>query len=1097
MFEILQKNCTVVIRGIFKGGVVMREVIIAILVGSSIYTSSLWGEEGCFLRSPDIHKDKIAFVYSGDIWIVPSKGGIARRLTTHIGEEWKPRFSPDGKWIAFSGEYDGNLDLYVIPVEGGEPKRLTFHPSSDGIVDWYPDGEHILFLSPRNSFIGRFNRLFKISPEGGFPAQLPLPEASLASLSSDGKKIAYNRLPSSYHWREYKGGLASDIWLYNFDLNTIEQITKWEGIDVAPMWAGDKIYFASERGGRVNIFFYDLRTKAIQRVTDYKDYDLHYPSIGPDAIVYEYGGYLYRLDLVTEATEKLTIELPGDRRFTRPSYKKVDKLVRGLDISPSGKRVVFEARGDIFTVPEEKGDIRNITQTPGIRETYPAWSPDGKWIAYLSDRTEEYELYVCPQEGSGEEIQLTKNSESFPFPPKWSPDSKKLIYSDNKLRLFYIDVKKKRKVLVDSSEVDEIRVYEWSPDSKWIGYVKEDENWYGSIYLYSLASKKVFRITKSFNDDDCFCFDPEGKYLYFVSSRTFEPYTGDFWQFWVFPRTKNLYVITLQADSLSPFAPESDEERGEVKKEEGKKEESEKEGKKKPKEIKIDFQGIDQRIVGVPIDPGNYRNLSAIEGKILYRSLPAGKRGREKPEWELHLYDIKEREDHTILRGINEYALSHNGKKIIYKSKDTYGIITTEAKEHKVGDGKLKTSELELKVCPREEWTQMFREAWRVERDFFYDPNIHGIDWANVKKRYEKFLPWVSHRDDLTYLIHYIQRELGTSHAYVGGGDYPEVKEVNVGLLGTDLEPDPKTGFYRFKKIYQGENWKAERRSPLTEPGVVVKEGEYLIAVEEKIVRYPDNPFKYFENLADKQVEIKVNDKPSEKGAREIKVEPISSEQELRYLDWIKSNQHKVEEATHGQVGYVHVPNTSIWGLKEFGRAFLAQSHKEGLIVDVRYNGGGWSPMMFMDYLRREVASWWVPRQGKVGRDPTWALHGHMVCIINEYAGSGGDMFPYYFRQMGLGSLIGKRTWGGLIACSGFQLMDGGGITYPKTRFFNVTGEWDIENYGVDPDIEVDNLPPEVIEGHDPQLERAIEVVMKKIKEKPKILPKAPPPPGR
>jgi len=567
-----KKNSTAGIRGIFEKKVVMRGVVIAVLIGSFVYTSPLWGEEGCLLRSPDIHKDKIAFVYSGDIWIVSSKGGIARRLTTHEGEEWKPRFSPDGKWIAFSGEYDGNRDVYVIPAEGGEPKGLTYHPSSDWIVDWHPDGKHILFLSRRNSFMPRFNRLFQIPWEGGFLAQLPLPEASLASLSPDGKKIAYNRLPSSYHWKEYKGGMASDIWVYDFDSNTIEQITKWEGIDVAPMWARDKIYFASERGGRVNIYLYDLRTKAIRRVTDHKDYDLYYPSIGPDAIVYEYGGYLYRLDLATEAIGKLAIELPGDRRFIRPTYKKVEKLIRGFDISPSGKRAVFEARGDIFTVPEEKGDIRNITQTPGIRETYPAWSPDGKWIAYLSDKTGEYELYIRPQASSSEEIQLTKNSVGFPFPPKWSPDSKKLLYSDNKLRLFYIDIKKKRKVLIDSSEIDEIRVYEWSPDSRWIGYIKRDENWYGSIYLYSLKRKKVFQITKSFNDDDCLSFDPEGKYLYFISSRTFEPYTGDFWQFWVFPRTQNLYVITLQSDSLSPFAPESDEERGEIKKEGGGKE---------------------------------------------------------------------------------------------------------------------------------------------------------------------------------------------------------------------------------------------------------------------------------------------------------------------------------------------------------------------------------------------------------------------------------------------------------------------------------------------------------------------------------------------
>ncbi|MCK4224410.1 MAG: PD40 domain-containing protein [candidate division Zixibacteria bacterium] len=928
------------------------KIIIIGLVLGFIIPSFVYAEECRLMRFPDIHQDKIVFVYAGDLWLVPSEGGIARRLTTHIGLELFPKFSPDGRFIAFTGDYDGNADVYVIPTEGGEPRRLTYHPGArqspggvkidDWVVDWYPDGKAILFRSTRESF--PTSKLFNISIEGGFPQALKLPEAGLASFSPDGKKIAYNRRSREFRtWKRYKGGTAQDIWIYDLKTDAVQRITEWEGTDNFPLWSGDRIYFTSDRDHTLNIYCYDLMTKNTRKITNHEEYDVKWPSLGPDAIVYENGGYLYILDLVGEKARKISVEIPAERILTRPNWEKVSDLIIDFSLSPSAKRALFSARGEVFTVPEEKGEVRNITQTPTIREIYSTWSPDGKWIAYLSDRTGEYELYIRAQDGTGEEKRITTDGNCYRFPPVWSPDSKKLLYSDKKLRLYYTDIDEREPVLVDRAEVSEIHDYAWSSDSKWVTYSKNNPAYFASIYLYSLNKKKVYQITGDLTDDFYPVFDPEGKYLYFVSARSFHPTFSDFEHTYVYRNTRNIYLVTLQADSLSPFAPESDEEEGEEEKDkekedkdeekDKKKDEDEDEEEEKPKDIQIDLEGIDQRIVGVPIKSGNYAGLTAAEGKIFYLSRPAiyEPASDSKPQNELHMYDIKEREDETILSGINNYDISHNGEKTIYKSGNTYGIIDAKSGKNKVGDGKINTGGMEMKVDPRGEWEQMFNEAWRLERDFFYDPNMHGVDWKMMKKRYGELLPHVAHRWDLTYLIGELIGELCCSHTYVYRGKMPKTEHVDIGLLGADLEPDRKGGFYRFKKIYKGENWKEDRRAPLTEPGVDVKEGDYLIAVNGQEVNYPDNPYSFFEKTVDKQVQIKVNDKPSADGAREVTVKPTGSEYMLRYLDWVETRRRLVDEATDGRVGYIHVPNTQpSLAMNEFSRSFFAQVRKGG-----------------------------------------------------------------------------------------------------------------------------------------------------------------------
>ncbi len=1066
-------------------------------------------EETRILRFPDIHQDKIVFVHAGDLWLVHSQGGIARRLTSDKGLELFPKFSPDGKLIAFTGQYDGNTDVYVIPAEGGEPKRLTYRPGfenlaerhgfDDMVLDWHPGGDKILFRSWRQSYNSWFETLFLIGKEGGFPESLPLPEAGLTCFSPDGSKIAYNRIFRNFRtWKRYKGGLAQDIWIYDFGKNTVQRVTDYEGTDTSPMWYQDRIYFVSDRDRTANIFCYDLGTGQTRKITDHAEFDVKWPSLGPESIVYENGGYLYVLDLKTEKSKRISVEIADDQVIARTEFISAKDYISDFGISPGGERAVFEARGDVFTVPVEKGNTRNLSNTSGSREKNPTWSPDGKYIAYMSDRSGEDELYVIPEDGKGEEIRITREGHCWRFAPVWSPDSKKLLFADKNLKLYYVNIEDKKVILVDSTKNWEIRDYTWSPDSRWIAYAKPAKNNMSSVFLYSLDGREIYRVTDDFTDESEPFFDPQGRYLYFFSKRDFNAQLDQFDPSYTYSQMSRIYVVTLQADSLSPLAPESDEAESPHEKWQKEKKEREEKEKEKPHEvgkIQVDVQGIGERLVAFPIDPGNLSGLRAGKETVLYLSFPdrtltGGKPG---PSGTLHLFDLNERKDQVLLSAVDGYDLSADGRKLIYKSGKQYGIVDAKPGEVKAGEGALTLDRMEMKLNRKEEWAQIFNEVWRRERDFFYAPNMNGVDWDLMRSRYAEMLPSVAHRTDLTYILGEMIGELCCSHTYIAGGDMPRTNLVKTGLLGIDWEPDTVSGFYRIGKIYPGQNWSEDLRSPLTEPGIDAREGDFILAVDGGVLRYPANPYSLFENKADRTVTLKLNSKPSLDGAREVTVRPISNEYELRYRYWVESNRRKVDQATGGRVGYIFIPDMGGGGLNEFSESFFPQFNKEGLIIDVRYNGGGFVSEMILEKLRRQVVGMGCSRNGADYTYPERTFYGYMACIANQYSASDGDNFPYYFREYGLGPVIGMRTWGGVIGIRGFpSLVDGGYVTVPEFAPFSMQGQWVMENHGVDPDIQVDNPPDEVIRGRDPQLERAIQVIMKELEEKPKKLPPRP-----
>jgi len=1088
----------------------MRKALLAALLVLLLVAPS-GADEARLMRYPDIHGDQVVFVYAGDLWTVSSEGGVARRLTSHVGMEQFPKFSPDGTRIAFSAQYDGNLDVYVMPAMGGAPTRLTFHPQGDGALEWFPDGESILFRSRRESYSYRVERLFRVPADGGFPEALVLPAGGLTSFNEDGSRIAYNRMSREFRtWKRYRGGMAQDIWIYDFEANSIERVTDFDGTDAFPMWHGERIYFISDREHTMNIFCYEIASGEIRKVTDFDEYDVKWPSLGPDAIVFENGGYLYVLDLATEETRRLSVEVYDDLTLTRPGIRNVSRFIHSGGISPSGVRAVFEARGDIFTVPAENGDTRNLTQTPGIREISPAWSPNGRWIAYFSDRTGEYELYIRDRRGEGEETQLTDGLERYSSFPVWSPDSEKIMFSDAGVNLYYIDVETREITQIDHSDYaggSNFFTGVWSPDSNWVAYSMNSANYFTSIYLYSLEEGRSHQITSDMTNDNNPAWDPDGRYLYFAADREFNPQFSQFEFEITHQNPSTLAVVTLQADAPSPLPPESDDEEIEEEEgengengngeDEGEEDEGEEEEGEEDEGLRIDIEGIEGRILNLPVPDGNYGSLTATSDKLFFISLPAIPRFDGSPQLVLQFFDLGEREVETVIAGISAYSLSADGKKVIYASRDTYGIIDA-APGKNVGDGRLDLSGLQTTVDPRAEWRQMFYEAWRLERDFFYDPNMHGVDWQAMRERYEVLLPYLAHRDDLNYLIGELIAELCASHTYRGGGDYPEVQRVNVGLLACDFEPDSESGFYRIAKIYTGENWDPERRAPLTEPGVDVNEGDYLIAVDGRELRYPTSPWSFFQNTVGRVVTLTVNSEPSAEGAREVEVRPIANDLIHRYIDWVANNRRYVEEATEGRVGYIHVPDTAFDGLFEFSRTFFPQVHKQALIIDERFNSGGFIPNIMIDRLGRPVYNYIATRYTESIRTPVTGFLGPMVCIINHYAGSGGDALPYFFRRRGLGPLIGTRTWGGLIGISGTPpLMDNGGLTVPDIGLFSLESEWIAENRGVEPDIEVDNRPDLVVAGRDPQLEAAIEEILRLLEENPPQIPEDPPYPER
>lgn len=1065
-------------------------------------------EEARLLRFPNATKNKITFVYAGDIYVADKIGGVARRITSSDGLELFPRISPDGKLIAFSGEYDGNRDVYIIPIEGGEPKRLTYSmdlpnvPERMGpdkiIMGWSPDGKKILYRSRSNWWHSWSGKLFFVSVDGGLPEELPLPRAGFASLSPDGKKLAYNRIFREFRtWKRYRGGQADDIWIYDFATKKLENITNNPAQDIIPMWVGNKIYYLSDRDHTMNIFCYDLETKQTKKITNFDKYDVKFPSVTADFIAFENGGYIYLLDPKSDKFEKITIEIKDDFPEIRPKFKNVQDQVISFDISPDGSRGLFSARGEIFTLPAEKGLIKNITNTPNIHDRNPVWSPDGKWIAYISDKSGETEAYISKPDGTGE-IQLTNNAKSYRYFLKWSPDSKKLLCTDKTMELYLIDIESKKITSIFKSKAWEITDFVWSPDSRWVAFVDYLETEFNVIYIYSLETGEIKQVTSEFFGSYSPEFSSDGKYLFFVSDRTFKATIGAFeWNF-QYREMSKIYGITLKKDTPSPFAlddeiPQKKEEatkqEQEAKTKAKKGEKTEKVSQDKSVRVDIEFDGIIDRIFEFPVTSGNYSNLRSI-GKKLYFV-----RSTSSQPPKLYVFDLEKKKESEV-GDFHQYEISFDGKKIIFKKDKSYYItdltdkVTTEK-------GKLDLSEMTVYVDPRAEWKQIFDESWRQMRDFFYDPNMHGVDWKAMKQRYEELLPYCRHRFDLTYIIGEMIGELNAGHAYVGGGDMPKVEPTPVGLLGAEFQFDPQSGFYKIKKIFKGRNWEEKTRSPFTEPGVDVKEGDYLIEIDGITLNFDNTPYKALLNKANKYVKVKVNSKPTKEGAREYTVKTLSSEAGLRYLDWVEYNRNYVERKTNGRIGYIHIPDMGVDnGLNEFVKYFYPQVRKEGLIIDDRYNGGGNVSPMIIERLRRIlVVAKNARNQEVVFTNPDAVMTGPMVCLVNELSASDGDLFPYQFKTLGIGKVIGKRTWGGVIGIRGsLPFLDGGYLMRPEFANFSADGRWILEGEGLTPDIEVDNDPALENQGIDQQLDKAIEIVLEELKtnKKPQV-PKVPP----
>jgi len=1052
------------------------------------------------LRFPDIHGDSIVFIQAGDLWVVSAEGGQATRLTSSVGYQTQPKFSPDGATIAFTGNYDGNDDVFLIPATGGEPERLTWHPGFDRVIDWQPDGQSVRFQSRRESRTGRDMQLFTVPVTGGLPERIVLPTGGLSSYSPDGKRIAYNRMTREHRtWKRYKGGMAQNIWIYDFEKNDTEQVTEWIGSDNFPMWQNDTVYYTSDASGRLEIWAYDTTSKERRQVTTHDEYDVKYPSQGPGAIVYENGGWLYVLDLATEQTRKVTVALLSDNVVARAGLKKVGDLVDGGDLAPDANRAVFDARGDIFTVPAEKGNVRNLTATPGIRERTPVWSPDGRWVAYFSDRTGEYQVWKRPADGKGEEVQLTTEAGAWQYDLTWSPNNKHLLMNDAAMNLWLIDADKGGMKKIDQSVADDIRQVSWSPQGGWVAYSKVEENNFASIFLYEVAGGKVHRVTTDFTIDTAPEFDDEGKYLFFASGQNFQPTIGGFDLKPIWANQDGLYLVTLRKDVEHPFPPESDEVEVEDKSkdedEEDKKDEEgdeDKDEEKSEEPIEIDVEGLASRMIELDVKPGNYNTLQHAEGKLFYMSRPFAAgwgRGNQAASSSIKVYDMEEREEETVLKGVGGYTISADGKKLLYAKDDQFGIIDAKADQEPAEEA-LRTDEMQARVDPRAEWRQMFRDAWRQERDFFYDPGMHGLDWEHMYERYGQLVPYVTHGEDFSYVLGEMIGELNCSHSYVRRGDMPRPERIGTGLLGCDFAIDSKTGRYTLARIFDDRDWNSGTPTPLHVPGNEVNEGDYLLKIDGRDLEAPTNPYSMLEAKVGEQVVLTVGPNADGKDSREITVVPVRSEFNLRYEAWVQDNRRKVDELSDGKIGYLHMPNTAVGGQVGFAKGFYPNLRKDGLIIDERFNGGGFIPDFFMNVLRQRMVNLWKPRYGQDWRTPGTAFLGHMAMISNGYAGSGGDALPYYFQYYELGEVIGTRTWGGLVGISrGIRLMDGGGVTFPEFGLFNVNGDWDVENYGVDPTVPIDNLPHEEIAGHDPQLEKAVEVLLQKIKDEPVAVP--------
>jgi len=1086
----------------------MRRILLAIL--SMLFASILTiaADSGpLLLQSPTLSKTQIAFAFGGDIWIVNRAGGDAQRLVTGTGVLSHPIFSPDGTMVAYTGNYDGNDDVFVVAATGGQPCRLTYHPDSDVAVGWTNDGKSILFRTTRSSY-SRFERLYTVPATGGFPSSLPLPMGVEGSYSPDGTHLAYvptwNRrlgaIDAYVAIKHYRGGHAAHIWIADLADSGVKRIPREDSNDFDPMWIGDRIYFLSDREGPITLFSFDTITQQVKALFKNDGFDLKSASAGPGGIVYEQFGSIHIYDLHSGKTHEVPISVAGDMPQVRPRFEKITAhQIVNARISPTGARAVFEAHGEILTVPAEKGDARNLTNTPGVAERDPAWSPDGKSIAYFSDESGEYALHVRAQNGLGTvtKIDLGKPP-SFFYAPTWSPDSKKIAYSDKRLNLWYVDLEHPSPVKASTDRFDSpLHQFDvqWSPDSMWLTYTLQLENHTRAVYVYSLESQKAAQVTDGMSDALYPVFDKNGKSLYFTASTDMGLTTG-----WLdmtseaHPVTRSVYVAVLKKDLPSPLAPESDEEKPPEAKKDDKtsksgadsdKEKPKEEGKKpEPVKVQIDFDGLGQRILAMPIPARNYVGLFAgKEGVIYLLETPLVSTEPGPQHMTVQRFELKTRKTEKTVDNVEAFDLSSDGEKMLYRQGEHWFINPAE-KAPEAGKGTLKTDAMEVHVVPREEWKQMYHEVWRIERDFFYDPHFHGLDIQKAEKVYEPFVAGLSGRADFNYLLAEMLSNINVLHMYVGGGKHPDIATVSVGLLGADYALD--SGRYRLARILNGENWNPQLHAPLTQPGVNVKEGEYLLAVNGRDLTANEEIYSYFQETAGKQTVLKVGPHADGSGSREVTVVPVESETALRGLAWIEGNRRKVDELSGGKLAYVYLPNTAGAGYTNFNRYYFAQVGKQGAVLDERFNGGGQLADYIIDHLHRPVMSQIMTREGETYNEPEEAIFGPKAMIINEFAGSGGDAMPWYFRKAGVGPLVGTRNWGGLVGIGNYpQLIDGGAITAPRWAIYGLKGQWEVENHGISPDVEVELDPKLVRQGHDPQLERTVEVVLDLLKQHP------------
>ncbi len=1088
------------------------------------------------LRFPDVSATHIAFVYANDIWLVSRDGGTAIPLAGPPGPESYVRFSPDGKSVAFVGNYDGNRDLYTVPVEGGIPIRVTHHPEAETLCDWTADGR-LLYFSNGLAGLARQMQLFTVPVTGGLPTRLSVPYGANGSISADGQWLAYTPHTIDHRtWKRYRGGMQTDVWLFDLKNLSSKKMTDWEGTDSQPMWHGKTVYYMSDAGPdhRLNIWSYDPATGKRTQVTKHAEYDVKWPSVGPGPngqgeIVYQFGPDLHLLDLASGKFRVVEIRVPGDRSTIKPRDVDASKFQQGWQVSATGKRALVQARGDIWSVPAKNGSPRNHTRTSAVAERDPAWSPDGKSIAYVSDATGEYELYMIQADGKSAPKMLTSGGKGFKFNPTWSPDSKSITFIDADGRAFLHTLDPQQTKEIEREEWDQMGRLSWSHDSTWIAYVKGNDNRLSSIWLYHVPTGEKHRVTAGRFNDTWPVFDRDGKYLYFATNREVSRPIYDEWgTAFIYSQTDRLAMIPLRGDVGSPWAPKSDEEGedekdkkdgkedkkdkddkaekksdGETNKADADSEEEKSDKKEKDKEEKkeplvIDLVDMEQRAVLVPVDRGNFTSITVNhEGKLIYlRGVAPGAGPDAKPS--LKILDPKDekKEEKNVVDGIDGYAMSADGKKLLVKKGETL-VIVDAASDQKL-EPPLSLAGMNMAVDPRQEWDQIFREAWRIKRDYMYDPNMHGIDWKKESERYKPMLEDCMSREDVSYVIGEMISELNIGHAYVrGDGDVGPQPKVSVGVLGADFEL--AEGAYRVAKIQQGAAWDLDARSALSRPGAVVKEGEFLLAVNGVPMDTKKDPWAAFQGLAGKTVRLTVSQKPTlDESARDVLVELLESEVPLRYRAWVEWNRKYVDEKTQGRVGYIHVPDTGINGQDNLFRQFYGQIDKEALIIDERWNGGGQIPNRFIELLNRPILSYWARRDFKDWPWPPDAHQGPKCMLINGLAGSGGDCLPYYFRKAGLGKLIGMRTWGGLVGISGNpSLIDGGQTWAPTFAFYETDGTWGVEGHGVDPDIEVIDDPAKMFNGGDPQLDAAIEHMLSELKRNPYRAPSRPAYPDR